>query len=230
MTIDNFLPKTSQYAMGSIAIILISIIYFRYNEVSPNTIIGIVVAIIICAIINQKYSNSLENEEHLQEEKYKYLYPKSQIIENYREIVDLLFSIQDWYEYNKQSFEELIQEIENFIETYESIQLDNSLIDQLYSKLETYKMNILNMLHSLIITIPVSKSITDKHVTAMENMEEILNEYLSKVKKLELAYKQTNGLNINSHPSSLYEKSYNKHYNIESGAPDNNFNSFDFFY
>jgi hypothetical protein len=109
-------------------------------------------------------------------------------------IVNIIYSIQGYYHYNQEAFEELIKNIEIFLELFELINIDIRYISLLYSNMNDRKKNIINTLISFRIRLPIEYNVDDVIV----DMKTILDDYLEKVYILHTNYIKENGININT--------------------------------
>lgn len=109
-------------------------------------------------------------------------------------ILNIIYSIQSYYHFNQEAFEELIKNIEIFLELFELINIDINYISLLYSNMYDRKKNIMNTLISFKIRLPDEYNVDDVIV----DMETILDDYLDIVYKMHTNYIKDNGININT--------------------------------
>jgi hypothetical protein len=95
------------------------------------------------------------------------------------DIFDFLFSIQDFYSYNPQSFEEMVDNISAFFAVYDSLLKDEKLANYYYQIAQSKKSNAVNILQTFIHNLPNEKLYTDKLDRAHERLETILTVYLN---------------------------------------------------
>lgn len=193
-------------------VVIACLFYFRHIHISPNYIVGIGVSIVIIIILYKYEIDTFQNNEKLHETKTSYIYPSSEKISRYRDLTDLVFSIQDFYEYNPQSFENMLNSLETFLTIYENILDDTSLSGELYKNADNHKLLTLNYLHSIIIAIPSDKILIEKLNTSMKNMENILNDYLTKIYDIHKQYIDEHGyynntklIELNMYPYNHYD-------------------------
>ena len=175
MLFDNISSK-QLFIYSVILCCLIS--YFRHIDISPNVVIGTIFASAIIIILQIKSDENNNDINNLQKIKLSEIYPTPKIFTKYIDISDLIFSIQDFYTYNPQAYENMIQSIDKFMEIYEYILLDKSLAGDYYSIADTYKRISVNELHSIIISIPADKKLISKLNNATKTLEIVLNKYL----------------------------------------------------
>jgi hypothetical protein len=125
-----------------------------------------------------------------------------------KRIVDIIFSIQSYYHYNQQAYEELIKNIELFLELYELIRIDHNRSNDLYFNMVDRKENILNILITYRIRLPDDYNITD----VINDMNNILDDYLKRVYDIHENYIKNNKIN---YTTKLYLLDDYNGYNID---------------
>jgi hypothetical protein len=104
-------------------------------------------------------------------------------------VTKFLLKIQLFYFYNEEAYEEMVEELENFLVIFRSVNIDNSYGGVFYDLMIDKKSLILNNLRSIGIKLPKEYNID----SALNDLENILNEYLNKVYYLYKNYLQKNG-------------------------------------
>lgn len=125
------------------------------------------------------------------------------------DIIDFVFSIQDWYNYNPQAYEEMTGNLEMFFELYTQIKLGSQFCDQYYQLAEVRKQNALNALHSMIYTIPTDKVVMDKFNRAHRRLDTLLTAYQNKMYNACQYSLLKDGYNINRSVINKGPKEYN---------------------
>lgn len=213
MNIDTF-SNISASSMFLYAIIFCGCIaYFRCFDITLGTIIGIIVAIVFIYLIYHREITTLSNTEQLHETKAEFIHPIPVHVTKYKDLTDFVFSIQDFYVYNPQLYENMINAIDTFMEMYEDILLDNSLAGQYYENADTHKLLALNALHSIIIMIPPNKNLINKLNESMKTLETLLNKYLYEIYEKNKQFINENGYFNNSKVIDLKVAPYNKYKN-----------------
>ena len=100
-------------------------------------------------IPDKKYNEFSINKKEI---KLEIIKPKSKKIKYPTDLIDLLFSLQDLYVYNPSTYEEFIDNLDNFLYLQETIIECNSLSNYYYQIAESKKSNVLNSFHSLIFS------------------------------------------------------------------------------
>jgi hypothetical protein len=162
-------------------IILISIIYFSNKNIKLNIFLALIIALFYISYNYDEIKTNQEEEEEQMHLKRSTIKPKPTNFEDRDDVIDYLFSIQDWYHYNPQAYEELIDNLRSFFKLYNTIKRGSDFCDSYYQIVESKKNNALNAFHSLIYTIPVNFPVMDKFNRAHKRLETILNEYLNEL-------------------------------------------------
>jgi hypothetical protein len=171
--------ETKLFWYITIFIVIIAILHFL--KISMITTIGIVFGIIIVLNIKSYENKEQEKINEIYKQKKESIRPKPKKIQNYDELTDYLYSVQDLYGYNPPAFEELVDNIDALLEVYEESKLLPELAGNNYSIAETRKHNALNALHSIIHNIPSSHNLIDKFVDSMRVLEILLEKYLNEI-------------------------------------------------
>ena len=140
--------------------------------------------------------------------------PKPKNFEGYNDIVEFFFSIQDFYIYNPQAYEEIIDNVDNFLNIYEDLKIGTQFCEDKYKIADSKKRNALNALHSIIYNISANEPvITDKLNVAHKTLEDILNKYQGEILKIcnhaliDEGYNMTRKLLTNGpSPHNIYPK------------------------
>lgn len=159
------------------AIIIMSLLFFRSKSIGLNVFLALIVAVVIILYIHEKdtVNNILENEQR--QTKLDSIQPPSTQLEKQDDLIDFLFSIQDFYHHNPQAYEEMVDNIDAFLKLYEIIMLGTKSCDDYYAIAQNKKNNAINALHSMIYNLPNNKIVTDKLNRAHKRLETILLNY-----------------------------------------------------
>lgn len=152
-----------------------------------NLTISVLIALILSYFFIVYYTQKLDSENDLVHSQHltksNYITPKDKSLNKYSDIIDFLFSIQDFHKFNEQNYEEMIDNISAFFKIYESVNINDSLCEDNYQLMESKKKNSLNALHSIIFSLPSNKTITNKLNKSILRLEILLNEYLDIIHK-----------------------------------------------
>jgi len=151
--------------------------------------------ILLILIIFTVYYYSQRHNQYIKKRKTNLIkLNKIKRINSDEKIVNIIYSIQGYYHYNQEAFEELIKNIEIFLELFELINIDIRYISLLYSNMVDRKKNIINTLVSFRIRLPIEYNVDEVII----DMNSILDDYLNKVYIIHTNYIKENGININT--------------------------------
>ena len=173
--------------------------------------LNIILAVILVVYELQKKHNytGIIHEQH--DTKIKYIMPRIESIKEYEDIVDFLFTIQDFYVYNPQAYEEMIDNIDSLFILYKEVRISNNNCTPLYNIMESKRKNAMNALHSIIYNLPPNKIQTNKLNKAILQLEYILNEYLNEVRTICKKIPKRNGYTNKYNIILEGPEPYNKH-------------------
>lgn len=186
--------------MNHFYLIIVAIIIFgivtRF-EVKLNILFGCFLIIIYYYQSNEYYTNDQKIEQEISTDKINTIRPPIDLIKKYPALVDLIFSIQDYYVYNPESFEKIIESLEQLIKLYEESIEYPQTANLNYSLIERAKLDALNYLHSIVINLP---PLNDKYEytkmdRALEKLEYLLSIYLEEIKTINQKYLLENNYN-----------------------------------
>jgi hypothetical protein len=164
-----------------IAISLMIFFIFTKIDVKLSIIFPIGIIFIIISYMNDKKNKSIEKKEKEDKTKYDAIEPKSEILKSYDDIIDFIFSVQDFYIFNPMAYTEFVENLELFIKLKENMLTGVKKCDQYYTIAETKAQNSLNAFHSLIYRLPDDKFITEKFNRAHVRLNTILTHYLNQM-------------------------------------------------
>lgn len=196
-----------------VLIFCVCIIYFRNTNITLGIIFGIFVATVCVYVLYLREITTMTSTEQLHKIKAENIKPTSKHISKYTDFTDFIFSIQDFYVYNPQSYENIITTLDTFIEIYEDVLIDNSLAGDYYSIAEARKLLALNYLHSIIMMIPSDKKLINKLNEALKTFEQLFNKYLVVIYEKNEKYIKDNGYFNNTKLIELNIAPYNKYKN-----------------
>lgn len=156
-------------------------LYFRKKIIGLNVFLALGIASIVVWYIYEKNEVTLNLEERQMETKIQAITPHLKESKEYDDIIDFLFSIREFYEFNPKVYEELVDNLDNFFEIYNIINIGTEECDYYFTIAETKKQNAINAVHALIYESPPSVEINDKIVRAHKRLDSILLEYLNQL-------------------------------------------------
>lgn len=135
------------------------------------------------------------------------------------DIFDILFKIESYYNFNQQSYIDLLKYTELFLEIIDIIKIDPRYSTNLYTNLRDIKMEIINTLISFQINLPNEFNIND----VINDYCEILDKNLQDVYKIHEDYIQQNGLDYTMKLINLHTP---QGYNLDKSVVDNQRNTY----
>jgi hypothetical protein len=133
-----------------IVIIIVTMYYFSQFDININMLFGFIVSmLIVLYLYNDNYVVNKRNDELLKVKKSNI---KPSLIQSvkYDNVVDFIFTIQDFYENNPIAYQLMVSHIDYFFEIYETIKDNNESVYLKYDMLINEKKNAINALHSII--------------------------------------------------------------------------------
>jgi len=150
--------------LGIIIIGIIIYYYFFYKEIKLQKSYK--------DVIYPKISKELDKDKH-------------------KNLTEFLFKIQLFYDYNPPAFEEMKQQIEDFIIIYKGANVNYKYCGVFYDLMIDKKALILNNLRSIGIKLPIEYTPYE----SLDDLELILNKYLDEVYELNKEYIYDTGIN-----------------------------------
>ncbi len=190
---------------------IIIMYYFTTLEIGTNFVFGFVFAIIVIYILTYNNKQEQFNNEVLQEKKVNIIQPHPKNAN--KEIVNYLFSIQDFYSYNPQAYEDMVESIDQFFDRYEETLKDPSLAGVNYELMYSLQNSAINSLHSIIFGLEPNRKYDKKLEQAMKVLRNIFGKYLDTVIYINNKYNYDSGIHNTSkiisktkvQPSNLYD-------------------------
>ena len=194
----NELNGRDIFIFVTLIIISISVLPLLLPDNNLNIFFGIIIALIIFKYIYDTKKKKNNEEIYISNLENDYIVPKPKICNKYNDIVKFLFSIQDLYKYNQQTYENLIDIIDNFFYLYEESLLINNLSANNYDLMDKNKNQALNLLHSIIINVPADTIYNNKIDDSVDYLNFILSNYLENIYYIYSKTIYVNGLNSGS--------------------------------
>lgn len=213
----NEIDKSSIFFF--VIVFLIFVIFFKNYELKINSIVGIFFAFFYIIYMNEKNKKTKNDDIYLRQKKAIVIEPEVKKLNKYDDVIDFLFSIQDFYIYNPQAYEEMHKSITNFFVVYEDILKNNKQTNYLFSIADKNMSDSINHLQSFIYNTPENDTnVINKLHVAIDVLEKILNKYLNELYDIHMDNLK-DGYDINYKIINLGPKEYNYY-----GEEDTNFN------
>lgn len=188
-----------------IIFLILVIFLFSFVKIELNIIFGLLIGILFIVYLtyqtnqqNIKESNERKNIEDIKNEEIDNIIPHPKLALKYDDILDFLFSIQDFYFFNPNSYIDMIDHIDNFFEYFEEVQLNNKLAGLNYQLMEDQKRQALNALQSIIYNFPTDPEYTNKFNQSLNMLSNILDNYLKQIEDQNRKNIFNNGVNIDT--------------------------------
>lgn len=200
-----------------IIITIFSIYYFTYKNITINIIFGVFVGLVIIKYIYDKNIKKSEGIEFEYQDKKNNIVPKiyDVDIDNdlNKKIIDLIFSMQDFYFYNPEAYQDFISKMNKMFELKNNLEKNVIRKDKYFSIIKNLKKDIVNTFHSLIYEIPLDDNYTDKFNRAHKRLETLLTELINKVYYDIESYRYKKGYDIHSEYIYIGPDSYKDYEN-----------------
>lgn len=196
-----------------ITVILIAI--FKNIDMGINILVAFMLSCVIILFLNSSYISKQQEIDDIIKEKYDSINPKTETVRSYPEIIDFLFSIQDFYMYNVPSYEDMVDSLENILLLYDESKMDNSKAGINYGLIMGLRKQSVDSLHSIIYNIPSDPRYIDKLDKAIKDLDTIIFDILNDVYDINKLYIFNNGydrytVNIDSIYSPRPENYYSR--------------------
>lgn len=199
----NLLDKKTFFNYLIILSIFISI-FIRLN-IKLNIIFGTLLAFLFLYYVYDRDATKIQIKNDIITTKKILIRPESKQLLKHDKLVNFIFSIQEFYTYNAQAYEDMIDFIDSLLVLYEESKKDNYVAGNNFIMMENKKKNALNSLHSIIYTLPDNKLVINKLEKAYRELDTLLIYYLNEV------------YNINKF--HIYDKGYNNHTKVINLGP-----------
>ena len=178
--------------------------------------------ILFILYLNTKNQFEKQKVKNIYDKKRSLIRPKSRKLSSneYPEMIDFIFSIQDMYKYNVPAYQEMIEHIDNFYELYEQSKITHSLSGLNYGIAEDKRREAVNALHSLIYNVPTNHIVMNKLENAVNKLFNLLGERLDEIYTLNKNYILLNGYSVdtvvvNRGPNPINFYSDEQHYTYD---------------
>jgi hypothetical protein len=189
-----------------IAVFISSIFLIGRINIGLNVILAIFIAVAIILYLEDKRVTKSETLATQHELKLNTIKPIPKNFEPYYDIVDFFFSIQDFYPFNPPVYEEVIDNVDNFLKLYEYVKKTGvETPEKYYDIAENKKQNAVNALHSMIFKLEVDKIVTNKLDRSCKQLDEILRRYLDEM--------------YNIYKKDIYKKGYDSTRSLINTGP-----------
>jgi hypothetical protein len=184
-------------------ILVIFLFIFSNIDFSISLFIGLIFfTILLFYLHTQRNKNYIDFEKKL-DTKFE-TFKETNISEttnknlrNYPDVVDFIFYLSTFKNYNPNVFHDIINLFNRFIELYDSVIIDKSLASTLFKNMTSIKVKIINNIESFLFTTN-NKVFTRQITKSRIRGEKLLNKYLDRILLINKKYNYYNGYNINT--------------------------------
>lgn len=195
----------------SILTIIISFVILKNKNISSGSYLGILIGIIISIYYFMLSKEKVVEDENIRDKMLEEIKHPIYDISEYPELINFLFWIQDFNNFNKATYEELVNLINEYIILYEEGILADS--GKRYNMMVSKKNLIINTLHSFIYSIPINITYKEKLEKTMKKLDGILQFYLDEVEK---KYKETIKNRYNNETVMLIKDVYPNNFYLDN--------------
>jgi hypothetical protein len=165
----------------NIVIVLVFLFFFIKIPIGLNILLALFLAVVCIIYLKERetYADIVEDEQF--KRKQATIKPKPKYFNNDKDMIDFLFSVQDFYVFNPPAFEEIIDNLDAFKVLERSI-FDNPELSNYYYQIAESKLsNALNAFHSIIFNLPNNQLYTEKFNRAHKRLQSITNKHLNEI-------------------------------------------------
>jgi hypothetical protein len=167
-------------------IVVFSIGFIKLLQPDSTILIGIFLGVIIIFFYISNVIYKADNSTNTLLNKYNYLPIKPErFILKYENIINFLYDIREYYDYNLSALNDLVIELNNFFILYDDLIVHNYVDCQYtYDNLANIKLKLVNILATYIYSIPddvyLIENLSDKQKEFDMMLQEYLNDIISK--------------------------------------------------
>tara|TARA_B100000683_G_C12369920_1_gene506692 strand:+ start:113 stop:916 length:804 start_codon:yes stop_codon:yes gene_type:complete len=202
-TIDNSIFYKLQNIEGQllfkyVAIFLFSFKFFKIVNISIPILIAIVFAYMFTYINYDRDQIYTGTKQKNLDFKLETLEPKPKNFKNHNNLIEFVYSIREFREYNSDSFDKMIQCIDNILQLSKDIKIGTIDTNDHVDVMIDNQKKAMNYLHSIIHNMETSRVIVDKHAQSMQVLKSILKYYIDEAIDISNQRLKQNGYNIMS--------------------------------
>lgn len=196
-------------------------VYSLVNQFSFTTssIVSIIVAILVVYFLNERRRTNEFTDMTELEIKLVRITPNPKYFHLDAGIVELIYSMREFRNYNDEAFVEMIISIDHFLAMVFNVENEVADCHQSIQIAQGFKKQALNHLMSIIHRAPQAEMVQKKLRKAADSLHFILNHHVEEMKNQcnkmirNKGLNATNKLVITNHPNG-YDLNYNNHFDI----------------
>lgn len=162
-----------------IVITIFALFYLHRKKRSMEIIVALLPIFIFLRELNIKEQKNTDQDG---QDKIDSIKPHPQEnLTSEENLYNFLFSVQDFYQYNPQTYEEMIDNIDNLLLIRDTIFKSADYCTQYYQIAVSKKSNALNAFQALIFSLPNDNYVIEKFNRAHKRLETLLNNYINEM-------------------------------------------------
>ena len=182
-----------------VVVFILILWFFIKKKIGMNILVAILIAMFTISYLNYRTVTNAYALNKIQNIKKDTILPKlTNETKGHEDIVNFLFSIEDFYMYNPQQYEEMVKYINYFYNLYNVSVIDDQTSSVNYGLMKQYKRDALNALMTIIFSSTDDKRVRDKISASAVVLDDILSHDLDQISYIVDKYVYTNGYNIDT--------------------------------
>ena len=180
MNIYGFFQNTdSPTLMKYVGIILLFIFIFRSKNIQLNIILALVLSTTLIVYLHQEAQSKDNIKKDIINNQINNIKPEPKEFKDKLDIIDFLYSVQDFYRYSPQVYTECIYNLDDFFKTYKIIMTGDKFCNDNYKIAVDQKNKSVNSFHAIIYNLPDDSNLTNKFNRSHKRLESLLTNYLN---------------------------------------------------
>ena len=181
-----------------VVVFIIILWFFSKQKLGINILIAIIVGVFVINYLNFNFVETADTLEDILKIKKNAILPLTDETQEHKNIIDFLFSIQDLYAYCPQQFIEMVNNINYFYSYYKMTFVDPKTSFLNYTMMKQLKCDILNILTSIIFSLPEDKHVRNKLNASALVLDDIMTQHLDEISYVIDEYTYKNGYNVDT--------------------------------
>jgi len=182
--------------LSYITVILTCVFLSTKFKLNTSHLLGISLGIAFSYFLNER--NRAINIDDLKkiEIQLESINPKPKYFYIDANIIELVYNLLEFSNYNKEDFDNMIYAIDNVLKLRLDIEKGIKECEMIYTIAVDQKNKALNSLSAIIISIPIQEDIKEKLVTGIKILQLYLHRHLDFIEQKCIKQRKNNGINI----------------------------------
>lgn len=200
--IFNYLESIGNEELFFYIVILVFAVFISNSIGLEFTMVaGLVIGLVIVYYLREREISLGDNFEMEHESKLEHdIFKNTKNMHMDASLIDLLFSIKEYKQYNPDVYIRLSKNIDNLLRIEKDLENGAQNPAQLFDVAHMCQKRALNALHSMIHSISYSKSSDEKFTKALEEFNKLFARHISKMKYMVKELQSKQPLNTTSRP------------------------------